>query len=113
VAQMGDDLGLLCAVQKLLVSSIKGTTALPVAPLIQFNVTEARLRRLVYPSSASPFNWRKAVCSLSLNLGIIIILGSVGFLSFQPVMEHENTGACLLASTTSYSRFNSSGLKER
>lgn len=112
ITHMGDDLPLLCAVQKLL--NVTGrNSSLSCAPLIRFNVTEARLRRLVLPSTSSAFNWRKAVSSLALNLGIFLILGSVGVLSFQPVMEHRNTGACMLSRTASFSLFDSAEVKER
>lgn len=112
VAHIGDDLPLLCAVQKLLTGGIK-SSSLPSAPLIQFNVTEARLRRLVYPSAACPFDWCKALARCTLNLSVVFFLGSVSFLSFQPVMEHEDIGACLISSTGSNSPVNGAGIIER
>lgn len=80
ISHLGDDLPLLCTIQKLL--KIGSAAKLPVAAYSPFNVTEARLRRLVYPPQ--PFSWRIYLMSGLINLGGIIILGSAVVLSVQP-----------------------------
>ena len=99
IRQVGDDLPLLCALQKLLTHN---TQLMPdgEATLTSFNGTEARLRRLIYPDAHSPspsLRGRDLLAKWSLNLGVVIILGTVGFLSTRPVMEHQSIGGtCLI-----------------
>ncbi len=80
IAHLGDDLPLLCTIQKLL--KIGSAGKLPFAAYSPFNVTEARLRRLIYPPQ--PFSWRMYLTGGLINLGGIIILGSAVLLSIQP-----------------------------
>ncbi len=94
IRQVGDDLPLLCALQKLLTHN---TQMMPdgEAILTSFNATEARLRRLIHPgvqSSSPSFQVRDLLAKWSVNLGVVIILGTVGFLSTRPVMEHQSIG---------------------
>lgn len=94
IRQVGDDLPLLCALQKLLTHNTQLMSE-GEATLTSFNGTEARLRRLIYPDahSASPsLRGRDLLAKWSLNLGVVIILGTVGFLSTRPVMEHQTIG---------------------
>ncbi len=79
IAHLGSDLPLLCTLQKLL-SQGAGAT-LPLAAYSPFNVTEARLRRLVYPPS--PFNWRPYFNRTLINLGVLLILSSIALWPVQ------------------------------
>jgi hypothetical protein len=96
IRHLGDDLPLLCTLQKLLTQSIQGTSLLPPATFNPFNVTEARLRRLLYPSHSTSFNWRRVLTNWVINLSVVAMLGSIGFLSTQPVVEHREIGACAI-----------------
>lgn len=80
IAYLGDDLPLLCTIQKLL--KFDSAERWPTAPYSPFNVTEARLRRLIYPSR--PFCWQIYLPSGLISLGSMIILGIVVLLSVQP-----------------------------
>ncbi len=106
ITHLGSDLPLLCALQKLLqqgaLSQQKDLSAanLKSATYSAFNATEARLRRLVYPS-ANMNNRRRLLSNCLISLGIIIILGSTIFLSpAQPARsaqlfsEQDEIGAC-------------------
>ncbi|MEW5956246.1 MAG: M56 family metallopeptidase [Chloroflexota bacterium] len=79
IIHLGSDLPLLCTLQKLLRQGA-GVT-LPLAAYSPFKVTEARLRRLVYPPP--PFNWRPYLFGALINLGILLIFGSVALLPAQ------------------------------
>lgn len=94
IGYLGDDLPLLCALQKLLTQQAKGV-ALPGVAYSPFNVTEARLRRLIYPGQPTPFRWRAALAGGVINLGVILLLGNIGLWATQPVVEHNKVGACL------------------
>lgn len=100
VARLGDDLPLLCALQKLLTCEIKGTM-LASGAYTPFNVTEARLRRLVHPSRPTPLNWRSSLLRWTLNLGVVVFLAGGGLLSTQPVVEHGEPGACIIGQVPS------------
>ncbi len=95
IAHLGDDLPLLCALQKLITQDTKGAS-LPSATFNPFNVTEARLRRLIYPSQSAPFSWQTWFANWAINLGVVVILSSIGLLSTQPVVEHREIGACVV-----------------
>lgn len=95
IGYLGDDLPLLCALQKLLTQQIKGVT-LPGVAYSLFNVTEARLRRLIYPGQSIPFRWREALAGGVINLGVILLLGNIGLWAAQPVVEHNEVGACVI-----------------
>lgn len=92
---MGDDLPLLCSLQKLL---IQGTskTLLPRVTITPFNVTEARLRRLIYPAQAAPFSWRNSLTNWFVSAGVVMFLSGLVLLSTQPVIQHQEIGACLI-----------------
>jgi len=95
IRQLGDDLPLLCALQKLLTHD-KQKMVDGKAILTSFNATEARLRHLIYPakSVSTSFRGRELLAKWSLNLGVVIILGTVGVLSTQPLMKHQEIGTC-------------------
>jgi hypothetical protein len=97
IRQLGDDLPLLCALQKLLTQG-KEVTPFPEVTLLSFKVSEARLRRLVYPSQSAgaPFQWREMLAKWTVNLSILIILSGISFWSTQPVVQHGEIGACTL-----------------
>lgn len=78
ITQLGSDLPLLRTLQKLLKKGVAGT-GLPMAAYSPFHVTEARIRRLIYPPP--PFNWRTYLAGGLINLGILLLLGSVVSLS--------------------------------
>lgn len=98
IETMGDDLPLLCSLQKLLT---QGTlkNPLPRATVTPFNVTEARLRRLVYPAESTPFSWRNSLASWFINAGAVMFLYGIVLLSTQPVIQHQEVGACLIEGT--------------
>jgi Zn-dependent protease with chaperone function len=83
---LGNDLPLLSIIQKLLTSS--PAVKLPIAAYSPFNVTEARLRRLIYP--LQPFNWRLYLTNGVINLGVIAILSGTVWLSIQPNLPHSS-----------------------
>jgi Zn-dependent protease with chaperone function len=100
ITQLGNDLPLLCALQKLLIQGMERLSLSNVAAS-PFNVTEARLRRLIYPEPVPLFNWRMRLRCLALNLGVILILIGIGFLSAQPTLKHQTIGSCPIGQTTS------------
>lgn len=69
IAYLGDDLPLLCTIQKLL--KIDSAERWPTAAYSPFNVTEARLRRLIYPPQ--PFCWQIYLPSGLISLGTGLI----------------------------------------
>jgi Zn-dependent protease with chaperone function len=95
IQHLSDDLPLLCALQKLLTCSPKEATLAGVA-YNPFNVTEARLRRLIYPSQPMALNWRRALTRWAVNLGAVVVLAGIGLLSTQPVVEHGEIGTCAI-----------------
>lgn len=95
IERMGDDLPLLCSLQKLLTQG-SSKTPLPRATVTPFNVTEARLRRLIYPAQAAPFRWRNSLANWFVNVGVVMFLYGIVLLSTQPVIQHQEVGACLI-----------------
>ena len=91
ISHLGSDLPLLCTLQKLLKQGSTGVVSSLVA-YSPFNVTEARLRRLVYP--AQPHDRRKLAFIGLLNLGALIILSSLVFLPAQALARHQAIGHC-------------------
>jgi Zn-dependent protease with chaperone function len=93
IAYMGDDLPLLCALQKLLARQSAPHIPLP-ATITSFNVTEARLRQLINPTTSSTprgrGNWRQW-CA---NLGVLLIFTTLSYLAVQPVMDHAPLDSC-------------------
>lgn len=91
ILHMGSDLPLLCTLQKLLKQGATGVV--PSAAYSPFNVTEARLRRLIYP--AQPRHWRLVASGWLINLGTLVILSSLAFLSAQALTKHQETSHCV------------------
>ena len=98
IERMGDDLPLLCSLQKLLTQG-SSKTPLPRATITPFNVTEARLRRLIYPAQSPPFSWRSSLANWFVNAGVVMFLYGIVLLSTQPVIQHQEVGACLIEGT--------------
>lgn len=72
IAHLGDDLPLLCAIQKLLSRETPGL--IPEAAVYSaFNITEARLRCLL--AAPKPWEWRSLLRKWGLNLAILTLLG--------------------------------------
>jgi Zn-dependent protease with chaperone function len=92
IEYLGDDLPLLCTLQKLLTQDMKGTP-LPSATFTPFNVTEARLRRLIYPSQSTPFSWRDTMANWAINVGMVMFvwLCSYVVLAFYRLNRWLNT----------------------
>lgn len=80
IAHLGNDLPLLCTIQKLLETG--SADRWPAAAYSPFNVTEARLRRLIYPPRR--FSWQIYLTRGLISLGIITILATAALLSVQP-----------------------------
>lgn len=95
IEYLDDDLPLLCTLQKLLTQDIK-RSPLPYATVTPFNVTEARLRRLVYPTQPISIHWRDTIANWSVNVGVIMFFLGISFLSTQPTMMHQEAGACVI-----------------
>lgn len=95
IQKMGDDLPLLCSLQKLLTRGVSGTLS-PKVTVTPFNVTEARLRRLIYPANSTRFCWRNGLPNWFINIGMIMFLSGIILLSTQPMIQHQNVGACLI-----------------
>lgn len=102
VVRLGDDLPLLSALQKMLDHGHTPTLAKPVA-YTPFNLTEARLKRLIYPPT--PINWSRLFFSGLVNLMILLALSStLYFTCLHPVAPPLEVGACIadtLQSTSS------------
>lgn len=98
IAHLRDDLPLLCAIQKLMKRQLVPVQPASFIPLPEaaafssFNVTEARLKRLVYPPK--PIQWRRYALRWSLNLGIIAILAGVAFQSAPPANAGSELVTC-------------------
>jgi hypothetical protein len=99
IEYLDDDLPLLCTLQKLLTQDVK-RISLPDATVTAFNVTEARLRRLIYPTRSRSIHWRDTIANWSINAGVIMVLLGISFLSTQPMMRHQEVGACLIEEAT-------------
>ena len=98
IEYLGDDLPLLCSLQKLLTQGTQ-PTSFPQVALTSFNVTEARLRRLVYPVQSPLFNWRRIIIHGFINVVVVIFLYGLVFLSMQPIIQHQDIGACPIEGT--------------
>ena len=85
--------------QKLLTQDVK-RTLLPDATVTPFNVTEARLQRLGYPTQPILIHWRDTVANWSINVGVIMFLLGISLLSTQLMMKHQEVGACVIEETT-------------
>jgi len=93
--QLGSDLPLLCALQKLLTHpSTPGVNHLVAATA--FNVTETRLKRLIYPPAKARVAWRQQLGAIGLNLSVALVLAVMGWLALQPVMEHPTVNTCTI-----------------
>lgn len=99
IEYLDDDLPLLCTLQKLLTQDVNRT---PLADVIvtPFNVTEARLRRLVYPTQPISIRWRSMIANWSINVGAIMFFLGISLLSTQPMMRHQEAGACVIEEAT-------------
>lgn len=93
ITYLGDDLPLLCVLQKLLAQQPVPQES-PLPTMAAFNVTEARLQRLLYPTPQPKRNWRHTWSQWLMNLGVLVMLTFFGYLSVQPVMAHTSLDAC-------------------
>ena len=94
IAYAQGDLPLLCALQKLMKHKLtKATVAPQIVAYSPFNVTEARLRRLIASPSRS-IDWSRYIIRGSLNLVIIAILAGVVHLSSQPIAAAPRITTC-------------------
>ncbi|MCG3210271.1 MAG: Protease HtpX [Anaerolineae bacterium] len=93
IAFLGDDLPLLCALQKLL--ALPAGQIPRAATITAFNITEARLRRLLYPAAAG-HNERRRWSQWPVNFGVLLILTLFGYLAVQPIMGHPPIDACTI-----------------
>lgn len=102
IRQMGDDLPLLSALQKLLTldGGKKMGRHIPLAPL---NVTEARLRRLVGAPKPAPARRKYALARAVADVGAVLLFVSIGFLSTRPIAAHQQITTCTL-DEAAYSR---------
>ncbi|MEM7343559.1 MAG: M56 family metallopeptidase [Chloroflexota bacterium] len=96
ITYSNNDLPLLCSLQKLLKNK-QARLMIPQATAYSpFNVTEARLRRLIYPPT--PINWWASLTRWSVNLIILAMLSSTAFVSTPPMTIHHHTPqACITA----------------
>ncbi len=99
IEYLNDDLPLLCTLQKLLTQNIK-PTPLTGATVTPFNVTETRLRRLVYPAQPISIHWRDTIANWSINVGVMMFFLGISFLSTQPIMRHQEVGTCVIEEAT-------------
>jgi Zn-dependent protease with chaperone function len=88
---LGNDLPLLCALQKLMTHN-KSLKLSPNVAYSPFNVTEARLRRLIYPPP--PTQWYRYVGKWGINMSIIVGLGLIVIFSARPVAAHQEIITC-------------------
>ena len=94
IAHLGDDLPLLCALQKLLKHGHTPAFS-AVAPFTLFNPTEARLKKLIYPPV--PVNWPKLVGSGLINLAILLALSTTIYANCtQLAAPPSEVGACIV-----------------
>jgi beta-lactamase regulating signal transducer with metallopeptidase domain len=91
ILHAGSDLPLLCTLQNLLKQGSAGVVLC--AAYSPFNVTEARLRRLIYPTQ--PRAWRVVASGWLINLGALMILSSLAFLPAQALARHQEIGHCV------------------
>lgn len=98
IETMGDDLALLCSLHKLLTQG-SPRTPLSGATVTAFNVTEARLRRLIYPMQPPSFSGRHRLANWFINAGVVMLLYGIVLLSTQPVVQHPGLGTCLIEET--------------
>ncbi len=91
IQQASDDLPLLCALQKLLTRPSAGATFVGAA-YSPFNVTEARLRRLIYP--AQPPQRPIHLLAWVLNIMVIVAIGSTLMLSPGPAVARSEFEHC-------------------
>lgn len=99
IAHLGSDLPLLCTLHKLLKQGSTGLVS-STAAYSPFNVTEARLRRLIYPAQHQR-DWRALASIWLMNLGVLIILSSLVFLPAQALASHQAIGHCVAELDTS------------
>lgn len=91
IQQAGDNLPLLCALQKLLTQA--AANPFPGAAYSPFNVTEARLRRLL----ASPQvveRWRIRLLKWAANVSVIAFLSTNILFSVQPAASQTSPEHC-------------------
>jgi Zn-dependent protease with chaperone function len=105
IAFLGDDLPLLCALQKLL--ALPTGQMPPAAAITAFNITEARLRRLIYPAAPAGQYGRRHWGQWPVNLGVLLLLALFGYLAVQPVMGHPPIDACTIEEVMQPLRANS------
>ena len=102
IAHMGSDLPLLCALQKLLKN---GHTLVisETAAYTPFNLTEARLKQLVYPPA--PPDWSRMFLSGAINIAILAALSSTLYVTscMQSAAQPLEVGACIADSLQSTS----------
>ena len=79
---------------KSLLNNIKTNVPLPVATYSPFNVTEARLRQLIYPSQ--PFNWQRHCFGWLVNLSIIALLSSSIIFLNQSNIPNTEVSRCVV-----------------
>ena len=101
IAHLGDDLPLLCALQKILKYN-QPLFISETATYTAFNLSEARLKKLIYP--ATPRNWSKIFWAGVINLVILLALSSTIYLTcMQPAAPSLEVGACIADSLQSTS----------
>ncbi|MCB9101513.1 MAG: M56 family metallopeptidase [Anaerolineales bacterium] len=94
ITHLGDDLPLLCALQKLLKHGHTPAFS-AVAAFTLFNPTEARLKTLIYPPA--PVNWPKLATSGLINLAILLALSTTIYTNCtQLAATPSEVGACIV-----------------
>ncbi|HXV41715.1 MAG TPA: M56 family metallopeptidase [Anaerolineae bacterium] len=101
ILHVGSDLPLLCTLQKLLKQG--SDSVVLSATYSPFNVTEARLRRLIYPTQLR--TWRVVTSGWLINLGALMILSSLAFLPAQSLARHQEIGHCVSEPATTVQTF--------
>lgn len=91
IIALGNDLPLLCALQKLMRHS-KFSPVSPNVAYSPFNVTEARLRRLIYPPP--PPHWPRYLVKWGVNVGIIAVLSLIVIFSARPPAAPKEIITC-------------------
>ncbi len=96
ITVFGDDLPLLCALQKLIKGCSTDNPVLPIsttyAAIATFNVTEARIRRLIYPPA--PIQWRYHIGRWLVTSGVFALLTSIALMSAQAAPSDDTIIAC-------------------